>query len=107
MSAVNDAGAEREIDLGRWKQAAIERWWIVAGAVLAGAVVGVLLSLSGGSVYVASVLVAPGSAFSPSGAPVLNYLSSPRGINDLVTSEATLKVVSDETHVPIAQLRGH
>ncbi len=107
MTAVTDADAEREIDLGRWKQAAVERWWLVAAGLVAGVVVGALLSLAGGSVYQASVLIAPGQAFSPNGAPVLNYLSSPRGINDLVTSESTLKAAAQRAHVSVTKLRGH
>jgi len=51
MTAVTDVDAEREIDLGRWKQAAVERWWLVAAGLVAGVVVGALLSLAGGSVY--------------------------------------------------------
>ena len=107
MTAVTDADAEREIDLGRWKQAAVERWWLVAAGLVAGVAVGALLSLAGGSVYQASVLIAPGQAFSPNGAPVLNYLSSPRGINDLVTSESTLKAAAQRAHVSVTKLRGH
>ena len=107
MSAVNDPGAEREVDLGRWKQAAVEYWWLVAAGIVAGIVVGGLYSLSGGTLYRASVLIAPGSAFSPSGAPVLNYLSSPLGINKLITAEATLKQAADQSKVGVGQLRGH
>src|SRR5438093_5536440 len=99
--------AEREIDLGRWKQAAVERWWLVAAGLVAGVVLGALYSLSGGSVYQASVLIAPGQAFSPNGAPILNYLSSPLGINDLVTGEATLKEAARRAGVPVSKLRGH
>jgi capsular polysaccharide biosynthesis protein len=107
VTAVTDLDAEREIDLGRWKQAAVERWWLVAAGLVAGVVVGAILSLAGGSVYQASVLIAPGQAFSPNGAPVLNYLSSPRGINDLVTSESTLKAAGERAHVSVTKLRGH
>jgi capsular polysaccharide biosynthesis protein len=107
VTAVTDLDAEREIDLGRWKQAAAERWWLVAAGLVAGIVVGAILSLAGGSVYQASVLIAPGQAFSPNGAPVLNYLSSPRGINDLVTSESTLKAAGERAHVSVTKLRGH
>jgi len=107
LTAITDAEAEREIDLGRWQQAAVERWWLVAAGLVAGVVVGALLSLAGGSVYQASVLIAPGQAFSPNGAPVLNYLSSPRGINDLVTSESTLKAAGERAHVSVTKLRGH
>jgi capsular polysaccharide biosynthesis protein len=107
VTAVTDMDAEREIDLGRWKQAAVDRWWLVAAGLVAGIVVGALYSLSGGSVFQASVLIAPGQAFSPNGAPVLNYFSSPRGINDLVTSESTLKTAAERAHVSVTKLRGH
>jgi capsular polysaccharide biosynthesis protein len=107
VTAVTDVDAEREIDLGRWKQAALDHWWIVLAGLVAGIVVGAILSLAGGSIYQASVLIAPGQAFSPNGAPVLNYLSSPRGINDLVTSEATLKAAGERAHVSVTKLRGH
>jgi len=107
MSAVNDLGAEREIDLGRWKQAAVERWWLVAAGVVAGIVVGALYSLSGGSVYQASVLLAPGQPFSPTGAPVLNYQSSPRAIEKLVTGESALKRAAEKAGIGVGALRGH
>ena len=74
-----DIGSEREIDLARWRLAIVARWWVVAAGLLAGAVIGAILSLSGGSVYQASVLISPGQAFSPSGAPVLSYNSSSAG----------------------------
>lgn len=102
-----DNGAEREIDLGRWKQAAVERWWIIAAGLVAGAVIGALYGLTGGSLYQASVLISPGQAFSPSGAPVQNYDSSPRGINDLVTAGDTLAATAKQAHVSLSQLRGH
>ena len=105
MSAVTDLGAEREIDLGRWKQAAVERWWLVAAGLAAGIVVGALYSLSGGSVYQASVLLAPGQPFSPQGSPVLSYQSSPRAIEKLVTSESALQRAAKAAG--IGALRGH
>ena len=107
MSAVTDAGAEREIDLGRWKQAIVDRWWIVAVGVVAGIVAGALFSLSSGSVWEASVLVAPGQPFTPSGSPVLSYQSSPRSIEVLVTSESALKRAAAAAHVPVGKIRGH
>jgi len=107
VSAVTDAGAEREIDLGRWKQAALQRWWLIAAGVAAGIFVGALYSLSGGSVWQASALIAPGQPFSPSGSPVLSYTSSPRGIEEVVTSEAALKRAAKAAGIPVGSLRGH
>jgi hypothetical protein len=107
VSAVTDAGAEREIDLGRWKQAAVERWWIVAAGLVAGVVVGALYSLSGGSVWEASVLIAPGQPFTPSGSPVLSYQSSPRSIDVIVGSESALERAAAQAKIPVGKLRGH
>jgi capsular polysaccharide biosynthesis protein len=104
---VTDVDAEREIDLGRWKQAAAERWWLVAAGLVAGSAVGAVFSLSGGSIWQASVLIAPGQAFSPNGSPVLVYQSSPRNINDIATSESALEKVARKAHVPVSDLRGH
>jgi capsular polysaccharide biosynthesis protein len=106
VSAVTDAGAEREIDLGRLKRSVAERWWIVVVGVVAGVIAGALYSLSGGNVWQASVLVVPGQPFSPSGAPVLSYQSSPRSIQVLVTSESALERAAAAAHVPVGKLRG-
>ncbi|HWB22127.1 MAG TPA: hypothetical protein VG652_04510 [Gaiellaceae bacterium] len=102
-----DPGAERDVDLARWRGALARRWWIVAAGAVAGIVVGGLFSLSGGSVYEASALLAPSQAFSPNGSPVLSYTSSPRAINVLATQDSTLAKVAAQTHVPVEQLRGH
>jgi capsular polysaccharide biosynthesis protein len=107
VSAVTDAGAEREIDLGRLKRSVAERWWIVVAGVVAGVILGALYSLSGGSVWQASVLIAPGQPFSPSGAPVLTYQASPRSINVLATSESALERAAAAAHVPVGTIRGH
>jgi capsular polysaccharide biosynthesis protein len=106
VSAVTDAGAEREIDLGRLKRSVAERWWIVVVGVVAGIILGALYSLSGGNVWQASVLVVPGQPFSPSGAPVLSYQSSPRSIQVLVTSESALKRAAAAAHVSVDKIRG-
>jgi uncharacterized protein involved in exopolysaccharide biosynthesis len=104
---MSDVNAEREIDLGRWKQAAIDRWWILAAGVVAGAIVGGLYSLSGGSVYQASALIAPGQPFSPNGSPVLSYTSSPRGIEGIITAESALKRAAKAAGISVGSLRGH
>ena len=106
MSAVTDVGVEREIDLGRWKQAAVQRWWLVAAGLVVGAIIGALYSLSGGSVWQASALIAPGQPFSPQGSPVLSYTSSPRGIENVVTSEAALKRAAKAAGIGVGSLRG-
>jgi capsular polysaccharide biosynthesis protein len=105
MSAT-DLAAEREIDLTRWRDALVRRWWVVAGGLVAGVIVGGLYSLGGGSVWEASVLLAPGQAFSPSGSPVLVYQSSPRAINEIATSESALVKAAAAARTSVDRLRG-
>jgi uncharacterized protein involved in exopolysaccharide biosynthesis len=102
-----DLDAEREIDLARWRDAALARWWIVAAGIVAGIGLGAVYSLAGGSVYEASVLIAPGQPFTPNGSPVLSYQSSPRAINEIVTSQSALERASSRAHIPVSELRGH
>jgi capsular polysaccharide biosynthesis protein len=102
-----DPGAERDVDLARWRAALGRRWWIVAAGAVAGVVVGGLYSLSGGSVYQATVLLAPSQAFSPNGSPVLSYTSSPRSINTIATQESTLLDAAKEAHISVSELHGH
>jgi uncharacterized protein involved in exopolysaccharide biosynthesis len=104
---MSDLGAEREIDLARWREALRLRWWIVAAGLVAGLLVGVLASLSGGSVFRASALIAPGQPLSPGGQPVFTYQASPKFISDLVTSESALKRAAVSAGMPVGKLRGH
>ena len=107
VGSVTDLEAQRETDFARWRSALVTRWWLVAGALLVGALGGAIFSFTGSSAYEASVLVAPGDVFSPSGAPILNYVSSPRGINDLVTSESALRTAAAKAALRVDQLIGH
>ncbi len=49
-----DLGAEQEVDLGRYWHAIVERWWLPLVGLIAGALVGYLISLGGGQVWKAS-----------------------------------------------------
>jgi hypothetical protein len=108
MSAATDLGAEREIDLASVWRGIVARWWIVAAGLVAGAIVGVLVSLGGSTGYTASVLLAPGQAFSPNGSTnVLTYLTSQRAILDLVTAESALQAAATKSGLSPGELRGN
>jgi hypothetical protein len=102
-----DPGAHREVHPARWRDAVVAGWWIVAAGLLAGAVLGGLLSLSGGSLYRASALIAPGQPIGPSGQPVLTYQASPLTIDNIVKSENSLKKAAAKAHMSVGELRGH
>jgi uncharacterized protein involved in exopolysaccharide biosynthesis len=109
MSApIEDPGAEREVDLRRWVDALLSRWWYAAAGLVAGVVVGGLYSLSGGSTYDASALIARGQAFNPSGTTaVLSYLSSPEAIQSYATSPAAVAYAAGKAGMSPSELRGH
>jgi uncharacterized protein involved in exopolysaccharide biosynthesis len=105
MAVVIDPEAEREVDLRRWWRALVRRWWIVVVGLVVGAVVGGLFSLSGGSTYEATAIVAPGQAFNPSGGTaVLTYLTNQAAVNEIATSEATLQEAAALVGVPASKL---
>jgi uncharacterized protein involved in exopolysaccharide biosynthesis len=105
---VTDLGAERDIDLRRWKDAAFAYAWIAVAGLVIGVVIGSLYSLSGGVSYSASSLIARGQAFNPGGTtPVESYLSSPQAIEAYATEPTTLQTVAAQIGMPAGELSGH
>lgn len=105
----DDLGAEREIDLRGWLNAARAYWWIAAAGLVAGAVLGGLYSLGGPSAtYSASATIARGQAFNPSGSqPVLGYLTNVIAIQDYATSPQVVATVSAKSGMTRSELRNH
>jgi capsular polysaccharide biosynthesis protein len=103
-----DLGIEREIDLRKWRDALISRWWVALAGLVVGVVIGALYGLTGGSAYDATALIAPGQAFNPSGnTAVQTYLTSQTAINTIATSNATLEEAAAKVGLGVDQLRGH
>lgn len=103
-----DLGAEREIDLARWRDAALAYWWLAVAGLVAGIIAGSVYALSGGTTYKASALIARGQAFNPAGtSSVLGYLSSPAAIQAYATSPEALATVAAKAGMSVGELRGH
>src|SRR5918912_527198 len=56
--------AEQEVDLGRYAGAVAARWWLPLAGLVAGAVIGYLISLGGSQVWKASATVYLGQPYS-------------------------------------------
>ena len=97
---------EREVDLASaWKRIE-ERWWLPVAGLLVGALIGLALALSGGSVWRAETIVYLGQPFAPlGGGQIQSLATNPRTVGEIVRSEAVLKAVSDKTGIPVAKLR--
>jgi capsular polysaccharide biosynthesis protein len=104
---VSDLDAERDVDLRRWLDALLSRWWIAAVGLAIGAVIGAVYGLSGGSTYSATALIARGQAFAPNGGSVLTYITSPGAIEAFVTSEPAIRQAAAKVGLSPGELRGH
>jgi hypothetical protein len=97
---------EQEVDLSSgWKRLKA-RWWLPVGGLVAGAVVGIALALSGGTVWRAQTIVYLGQPFAPlGGGQIQSLATNPRTVNEIIHSQAALKRASAISGIPVSRLR--
>ena len=82
---VPDVDAEDELELGRYWHALLTRWWLPLGGLLAGIVLGYLLSLGGHQVFSAKAQIYLGQPLSPNGTNQIQSLSTnPSAVKQIV-----------------------
>lgn len=106
-SRETDDGAEREVDLARWRRAVVAYWWLPVAGLVVGAIVGALISFGGSSNYKASTLIALGQPTSPGGALVNGYGTNPRAVQQIVSSAAAQAAAENLAGMSPSALRGH
>jgi capsular polysaccharide biosynthesis protein len=106
---VPDLDAEQEVDFGRYWRLIAARWWLPVGLLVAGLVIGYLVSLGTSSTtYKATAQVYLGQPLAPAGAaPVSSAPTSLGLVSNLVTSEATVRSVAAASGLKPGRLRGH
>ena len=105
-----DLGAEREIDLRSWLDALRSRWWIAVAGLVVGAVIGGVYSLSGGSTYTATALIAPRPGVQPErqlAGPHATSRARPRSRRSRRRRLRSEYAAAKARHEPSAKLRGH
>jgi hypothetical protein len=102
-----DPDAEREVDLrGAWERISA-RWWLPAGGLVLGLVLGWAVALGGGQVWKAEATLFLGQPFTPNGGGQIQSLATnPRTVGEIVRSEAALKAAAAKSGLRVAQLRG-
>src|SRR3954462_7793698 len=98
---------EREVDLGRWRRALATLWWIPIAGLVLGAILGVLFSFRGGTVYKATALISLGQPTSPGGALVNGFGTNPSAVQQIVTSESAQSQAEAAAGLRPGALRGH
>jgi capsular polysaccharide biosynthesis protein len=101
-----DLDAEREVDLGRWKDALLRGWWLVLLGLVVGAIVGLLFSFSGGSTFKASALISLGQPVSPGGTIIQSFATNPRAVSDIVSSASAQQLAEQKAGMRSGALRG-
>jgi len=62
-----DPEAEQEVDFGRYWRLIATRWWLVAAAVIVGAIIGYAVSLGGSQTFQATATIYLGQPYTASG----------------------------------------
>ena len=99
--------AEREVDLGRWRRAVVQLWWLPVAGLVLGAIVGVLFSYRGGTNYKATALISLGQPTSPGGALVPSYGTNPRAVSQIVSAASVQEQAANAADMRPSALRGH
>jgi len=97
---------EQEVDLSSAWQRLKLRWWLPVGGLVVGAVVGLALAVSGGSVWRAQTIVYLGQPFAPlGGGQIQSLATNPRTVGEIIRSESALKAASNASGIPVSKLR--
>jgi capsular polysaccharide biosynthesis protein len=104
-----DLDAEQEVDFGRYWRTIAARWWLPVGLLVAGLVIGYLVSLGTNSTtYKATAQVYLGQPLAPGGAAAVSSAPTTLGlVSDLVTSTATVRSVAAKVGLKPGRLSGH
>ena len=103
-----DLEAEEELELGKYWSALVVRWWLPVVGLVAGIVVGYLLSLGGHQVYQAKANVYLGQPLNPTGTgPIQSLSTNPSTVKQVVLSPYWQHVAERRAGLASGSLRGH
>ena len=95
-----DPEAEQEVDFARYVRLLGVRWWLLAAGLVAGAVIGYLVSLHGNQVYSATATVYLGQPLSPTGGnSVITPQTNPSAVAQVINSQSVDNTVANLCHV--------
>jgi uncharacterized protein involved in exopolysaccharide biosynthesis len=99
-----DLDAEREVDLHRYWNALVARWWLPVLGLIGGLVIGYLLSLGGNQVYKASALLYLGQPYSGNSA-IQSLATNPTTVNGIIHSAAATQKAAAAAGLRPGQVR--
>ena len=101
-----DPEAEQEVDFAGYGRMLARRWWLVAVGVVAGAVIGYLISLGGTQLYSATATIYLGQPYNPGGSsPVYNLQTNPSAVGQFANAQAVDAKVAKQCKTTVASFR--
>jgi capsular polysaccharide biosynthesis protein len=101
-----DPEAEQEVDFARYGRMLAVRWWLLAAGVVAGAVIGYLVSLGGTQVYSATATIYLGQPYSPTGAaPVNTPQTNPSAVGTVIQQQVVKEIAANACHTKVAEFQ--
>jgi capsular polysaccharide biosynthesis protein len=101
-----DLEAEQEVDFGRYTRKIAARWWLLVVGAVVGALIGFVVSLSGGTQYKATAQVYLGQPLAPdSAAPVTTAPTTLGLVTAFVTSEGSIRKAAAFANLKPGRLR--
>jgi hypothetical protein len=103
-----DLDAEQEVDLGRYWSAIVAHWWLPLVGLVAGALIGYLISLGGKQVWDGGATVYLGAPYSVVGGVYLQGpQANPSTANTIVHSEYAIEQAASKAGMSTGALRGN
>ena len=88
-----DPESEQEVDFARYGRMLARRWWLVAIGLVAGAVIGFLVSLGGTKVYSATSTIYLGQPYNGT-TPIMTLQTNPSAVGQIANSQSVVDVVA-------------
>ena len=94
-----DPEAEQEVDFAKYVRLLAVRWWLLVAGLVAGAVIGYLVSLGGTQVYSATATLYLGQPYTPTGgALVTDQATNPSAVGAVINSQSIDNTVANRCH---------
>ncbi len=101
-----DPEAEQEVDFARYVRLLAVRWWLLAAGLVAGAVIGYLVSLGGTQVYSATTLLYLGQPLSASGNTAIQTLqTNPSAVGTIVHMQQVEQAAAAQCKATVSEFR--
>ncbi|SRR6266487_1549185 len=98
---------EQEINFRRYWNTIWARWWLPAGGLLAGLIVGYLVAIGSGKVWEANSLLYLGQPLSLTGGSVIQSLATnPSTIGEIVHGQQAIATAAARSGIPVSRLKG-